>query len=215
MITLAIEAATYTGSVAVIRDGNVLASGNVAMRGEFEERLMPAVAVALESCGVAVARLDRVVCGAGPGSFTSLRIAASIAKGIAMSASIPLHEVSSLALLAASVNVKGGVIMPTLDAMRGQWYVALFRRDGDGTVVETRPSAVASPEDARLLAEAHGATIVGGLAGDSFLPQAAALVSIEQLVGPSVDIRSWEPSYGRLAEAQVKWEAQHGRPLSA
>jgi tRNA threonylcarbamoyladenosine biosynthesis protein TsaB len=32
--------------------------------------------------------------------------------------------------------------------------------------------------------------------------------------GP-VDLERWEPSYGRLAEAQVKWEAAHGRPLKA
>jgi hypothetical protein len=32
--------------------------------------------------------------------------------------------------------------------------------------------------------------------------------------GGVADLASWEPSYGRLAEAQVKWEAEHGRPLA-
>ena len=38
---------------------------------------------------------------------------------------------------------------------------------------------------------------------------------VEKLIEgiPPVDLASWEPAYGRLAEAQVKWEAAHGRPL--
>ena len=99
MITLALEASTYAGSVAVIRDGSVVAERDTAMRGEREERLMPAVADALTAAGVAPNAIDRVVCGAGPGSFTSLRIAAAIAKGLALVAGAPLYPVSSLMLL--------------------------------------------------------------------------------------------------------------------
>src|SRR5689334_9644524 len=104
MISLAIEASTYVGTVAVIRDGNVVAERETAMRGEHEERLMPAVADALGSAGVAPNAIDRVVCGAGPGSFTSLRIAAAIAKGLALSSGASLYPVSSLFLIVAGVR---------------------------------------------------------------------------------------------------------------
>ena len=73
-LTLAIDASTYRGTVAVISGGQVIAAAEVAMRGEREERLMPAVAAALGEARIAVADLGRVVAGAGPGSFTSLRI---------------------------------------------------------------------------------------------------------------------------------------------
>jgi tRNA threonylcarbamoyladenosine biosynthesis protein TsaB len=46
-------------------------------------------------------------------------------------------------------------------------------------------------------------------------PKASAVIHLEACLadaGP-VDLASWEPSYGRLAEAQVRWETQHGRPL--
>jgi tRNA threonylcarbamoyladenosine biosynthesis protein TsaB len=99
MITLALEASTYIGSVAVIRDGAVVAARETAMRGVHEERLMPAVAEALAEAGVAPNAIDRVACGEGPGSFTSLRIAGAIAKGLALSANAPLHPVSSLLLI--------------------------------------------------------------------------------------------------------------------
>ena len=47
-------------------------------------------------------------------------------------------------------------------------------------------------------------------------PHARDIAHLEQLLNASgaVDLARWEPSYGRLAEAQVKWEAAHGRALS-
>ena len=63
MLTLAIEASTYTGSVAIIRDGGVVAERETAMRGEHEERLMPAVADALRSAAVSPNEIERIVCG--------------------------------------------------------------------------------------------------------------------------------------------------------
>ena len=79
MITLALDASTYAGDVAVLIESTVLAEAATAMKGATEERLMPAVADTLARAGVSVRDIDRVVCGAGPGSFTSLRIAGAIA----------------------------------------------------------------------------------------------------------------------------------------
>jgi tRNA threonylcarbamoyladenosine biosynthesis protein TsaB len=70
----------------------IVAERETAMRGVDEERLMPAVVEALEAGAVAPNVIDRVVCGAGPGSFTSLRIAGAIAKGLALTARAPLQS---------------------------------------------------------------------------------------------------------------------------
>src|SRR5580692_4426976 len=83
-ITLVLDASTSIGSVAVLRDRAVVAGGEAVMRGEREERLMPAVAATLGEAGCSVRDVARVICGAGPGSFTSLRVAGAIAKGIVM-----------------------------------------------------------------------------------------------------------------------------------
>src|SRR5918912_3862706 len=107
LLTLALDASTYVGSVAVLRGAELLAEREAAMRGEHEERLLPAVDGALRAAGVVPTSLHRVVCGAGPGSFTSLRIAASIAKGIAVGCGLPLLAVSSLMLAAASIARPG------------------------------------------------------------------------------------------------------------
>src|SRR2546421_4302336 len=62
MITLALDASTYAGSVAVLDDARVLAEADAAMKGAHEERLMPAVAGALGRAGIAPARIERIVC---------------------------------------------------------------------------------------------------------------------------------------------------------
>ena len=104
MITLALDASTHRGSVAVLDDARVLVQSTAAMRGQDREQLMPAVATALREAGAGFHVVERVVCGAGPGSFTSLRIAASIAKGIAVGRAIPLFAISSLALIVFSMR---------------------------------------------------------------------------------------------------------------
>ncbi|HEX2716216.1 MAG TPA: tRNA (adenosine(37)-N6)-threonylcarbamoyltransferase complex dimerization subunit type 1 TsaB [Gemmatimonadaceae bacterium] len=214
-LTIALDASTYTGSVALLRGGVVLASRDAAMRGEREERLLPAVADAMKEAGARPEDIQAVVCGAGPGSFTSLRIAASIAKGVAMASGASFSCVSSLALMVAAAIPVPGRYLAALDAMREELYVSLVEVAAGGIVVAaTRPEVIT----AALLeprATRDDATPLGpGLRIDS-RPQAAALARIAPALVTPVSLASWEPQYGRLAEAQVKWEATHGRPLLA
>ena len=224
VITLVLEAATYAGSVAVLDDGRLVVERSVTMRGREREALMPAVGEALDEYGVPAEQLGRIVCGAGPGSFTSLRIAAAIAKGLALASGAPLVPVSSLALLVASQRVIApGKYLAAIDALRGEHYVALYEVGIDGVIVprgEGEPSLVPtiSLGDEALHREAR---LVGGgmLPAEAVeaVPHARGAAQLISLIDetPAADLAAWEPSYGRLAEAQVKWEAAHGRPLAA
>ncbi|MDQ6831730.1 MAG: tRNA (adenosine(37)-N6)-threonylcarbamoyltransferase complex dimerization subunit type 1 TsaB [Gemmatimonadota bacterium] len=215
MLTLALDAATYTGSVALLHGARVLAQRDVAMRGEREERLMPAVDATLREAGVTVRDLRRIVCGEGPGSFTSLRIAGSIAKGVALGLGVPLYAVSSLWLIVAGASpaLPAGAYLAGLDAMRGDRYVQRIVVESDGGVRETEdPSLISSAAMAEL---AMRERVVGpGLATD-LAPHARGATLLDLDAMRPIDLASWEPRYGRLAEAQVKWEAAHGRPLAA
>jgi tRNA threonylcarbamoyladenosine biosynthesis protein TsaB len=214
MISLAIDASTYRGTVAILRDGSLAVTAETAMRGAHSEGLMPAVASALAAAGIAHASVDRVICGAGPGSFTSLRIAASIAKGIALGANVPLYAVSSLALIVASSQVPAGKYLATLDALRDEWYVGLCVRTNAGTVDEVEQPVRVARADLDRFAASVGATVIGA-ATDGAQPHASGCLGLRDCIertGP-VDLDGWEPAYGRLAEAQVKWEATHGRAL--
>ncbi len=217
MITLALDASTYTGSVAVVRDGALAASGEAAMRGEREERLMPAVAAALREAGVAPADIDLVVCGAGPGSFTSLRIAASIAKGLAFAQDRPLQAVPSLVLMVAALDPlpAHGRYLAVLDALRGEAYVQLVAVDAAGVAAAGEP-ALAALNEVETLAASLAATTVGAGRAIPGAPHARGVIRLAPGNGglAAVDLGGWEPDYGRLAEAQVRWEAAHGRPLT-
>ena len=214
-LTLAIDASTYRGTVAVLAGQNVIATSEVAMRGEREERLMPAIATALGTAGVVVSELTKVVVGAGPGSFTSLRIGAALAKGIAVARGIPIAAMPSLALLVAGTDapVADGRYLAILDAMRGDVYAA---------VVESNDGVVVAVSDERLLprgavaefAHRHEARVVGAGEAVDAMPHARGLARLAASLVRDVSLAAWEPDYGRLAEAQVKWETEHGRSLT-
>ena len=216
MLILALDASTYSGSVALSRDDVVVAEAVAAMRGEHEERLMPAIASVLTSHSVPVDQLDAVACGAGPGSFTSLRIAASIAKGLSAARQIPLVVAPSTLLVAAAATppLATGRYVVALDAMRGDF----FCQDVEVSSSSIRPGE--SWRTSRALLESHaasvGATIIGPTESLKLDPHARGFATLIRLgIATPVELTTWEPEYGRKAEAQVKWEAAHGRELGA
>lgn len=217
MITLALDASTYTGTVAVDRDGRLLAHGRVPMRGEHEERLMPAVADALAGAGVERGGVARIVCGGGPGSFTSLRIAASIAKGLATAWACPLYAVPSLALIVVGAEPAPapGRYLAALDALRGESYVAGYAVDAEGGVAEVMPLRLVPHGEVAAVARSLDARLAGPGQPLDLAPDARGVARLADLIAATgaVDLGSWEPDYGRKAEAQVRWEAAHGRPL--
>ena len=209
--TLALEASTYAGSVAVVRGAGVVFARDVEMRGREEERLMPAVADCIAKLPGGMASVQRVVCGAGPGSFTSLRIAASIAKGICHARGLPLYAVSSLALVVGGSPAakNGGRYMVSLEAMRDEAFAAAIDVGEDGTMPAAAAFRIVARSAVAEEARIAGATVLDGA------PHAASVARMLDSIiqaGP-VDLAAWEPDYGRAAEAQVKWEAAHGRPL--
>jgi tRNA threonylcarbamoyladenosine biosynthesis protein TsaB len=220
VITLVLEASTYAGSTALLDRGVLVDERSVAMRGREHEALMPAVAELLDAQRVGPDAIDRVVCGAGPGSFTSLRIAGAIAKGLALAAVCPLVPVSSLALVVASMDrYTSGRYLAAIDALRGEHYVGLFEVAADGSLHALGPELrVPSAEVLERAASANALAVGPGQPDPgATTPKASGAARIAELLDATAaaDLAGWEPAYGRLAEAQVKWEAVHGRALEA
>jgi tRNA threonylcarbamoyladenosine biosynthesis protein TsaB len=212
MLVLALDASTYMGSVALISGGSIVAESSAVMRGEHEERLMPAIGALLQQNAVAVNEIQAMACGAGPGSFTSLRIAASIAKGLAVSRGIPLLVAPST-LLTADIDLAPGRYVAALDAMRGDWFCQSLTIDGDQRLQPGRAWR-ASRRDLEAEATGLGATVIGPGEASPRQPRAGTFGTLlRQSLASPVDLASWEPDYGRKAEAQVRWEAEHGREL--
>jgi tRNA threonylcarbamoyladenosine biosynthesis protein TsaB len=213
VLTLALEAATSTGSVAILDDGELLAHREIAMRSGAEEHLLPAIESALGEAGATTGDLSRVVCGAGPGSFTSLRVSASLAKGIAFAHALPLFAVPSLALVAGDPSLADGSYIAVIDALRGDVFAGTYLREGDA-VTELAPVRLVARDALAREAAAMHATVIGPEEHPRTPPRAANVVRLGAwLALAPVSLAAWEPDYGRLAEAQVKWEQAHGRPL--
>jgi tRNA threonylcarbamoyl adenosine modification protein YeaZ len=94
-------------------------------------RLQPRIEALLFRAGIGARDLSAIACGRGPGTFTGTRVAVATAKGLALGLDVPIVPVSTLASIAASVPATR-VVLPLLDARRGEVYGALFdTRNGD------------------------------------------------------------------------------------
>lgn len=217
---LMLEASTDQASVALVMDGRVAAERAVPARhaetGMRTEGIVPAIVHCLTEAKITSHDLSGVICSGGPGGFTSLRTAASIAKGICFALRIPLYAVPTLELIVADVARDDGVYVAALDAGREEYYASFVTMAGDA-IASSDPVHVLSADALRHFVADHHAKLVGPVLGHTEVPRAGAIVRLLDHVvadGP-VALETWEPAYGRLAEAQAKWEATHGRPLSA
>lgn len=129
MKLLAIETSTSIASVAVSVSGTLLSEEQGAMR-QHAQVLLPMIERLLHSASVGIAELDGIVFGCGPGSFTGLRIACSVAKGLAYGHDLPLYPASTLAAVAQEAlkhhdGLKADVLS-ILDARMEQIYWCAF-----------------------------------------------------------------------------------------
>ena len=142
MKLLGLDTATSTAGIAILDGDRTLAEARHDTAGRGAD-LLVAIDRLCRDAGIAPAELDAIAIGAGPGSFTGLRIGMATAKGIAFAARSPLWTVSSLAAMAdhelrdgGSYTAPGydGVVCAVLDARRGEFYAGAYRRDAGRTV---------------------------------------------------------------------------------
>ena len=184
-----------------------------------EDQLFPALQHLLALSGMRPPDVGAIVCGEGPGGFTSLRIAAALAKGLAHGAGCPLYAVPSLLLAAASLpDVPAGEYIVHADALRGERYVLPVRRDDGGL---WRPAGAAVRMAAEMLQSAVPAAQRLAVLSSPFDEDLALCMPAAECLSAAhgewrdrpIELNGWEPLYGRLAEAQVKWEERYGISL--
>ena len=219
MLILGIESSTLTASAAVVKDGAVLAADDVPAP-THSDVLLVTIDRVMKQAGVAPVELTAVAVGAGPGSFTGLRIGMSTAKGIAFAAGTPLYAISSLAALAQDAAAAGaqGVIVPAMDARRGELYVGFYRADGTQLAPDRviAPAELAAAIDA--LRDGGPAIVLGdGLAAHALsvtapivarpdlraTPSALAVATIASRGGHADALLDGAPRYIRPAEAEI------------
>ncbi|NKI36316.1 tRNA (adenosine(37)-N6)-threonylcarbamoyltransferase complex dimerization subunit type 1 TsaB [Wenzhouxiangella sp. XN79A] len=139
MNRLAIETAFETCSVALDCGGEVRSRAMTEPRAHGR-RLLPFIDELLAEAGLGYPDLDALVVDRGPGSFTSLRIGLGVAQGLALAHDLPVHPVSSLAMIAAAGRDPEGParVLAAMDARMGEIYAAVFRFGDDRPVLEGR-----------------------------------------------------------------------------
>jgi tRNA threonylcarbamoyladenosine biosynthesis protein TsaB len=115
-------------------------------------RILPLIGELLDANGTTLARLGGIAYGAGPGSFTGVRIACGVAQGLAFGADLRVYGVPTLGALAQAAWRSSGArrVAACLDARMREVYVAAYVRDGNGWTLASgpavcRPDAVALP----------------------------------------------------------------------
>jgi tRNA threonylcarbamoyladenosine biosynthesis protein TsaB len=136
MKLLAIDTSSLACSVALDLDGGIIERHEEQER-EHTRLLVPMIRELLEEAGLESTGLDAIVLGNGPGSFIGMRIAASVAQGLAHGAGIRIVPVSSLAAVAIEVFHRGEAaeVVVAQDAHMGEVYLGAWRR-GDRPLPE-------------------------------------------------------------------------------
>ena len=188
MKILALETAVDPGSVALWFDGVVLARTCPADLSN-SAALLPVAEELLRVQGLGFADLDGVAFGAGPGSFTGLRVACGVAQGLAVARDLPLLGIGSLEAMAAASG--GARVLVALDARMGEVYYGVFV-DGRqvGEIGVYAPDAVPLPESSGWLACGNGLT---------------AYPALRERLAACVD--AWKPEVIPHAEAVLRLAA--------
>src|SRR5947199_3873997 len=127
-LLLALDTSTSTASVALF-DGQRVVSESTWLAGrEHSTRLLVEVQIALERVGKHAEDVTGLVVARGPGSFTGVRVALSVAKGMAAGLQIPVWGVSSLDVLAFAADEVDLPVRPVVDAGPGRYAPALYVR---------------------------------------------------------------------------------------
>jgi tRNA threonylcarbamoyladenosine biosynthesis protein TsaB len=179
-LILAIETATATARVAILDGGGVVRAAREETAERHSANLLRLCDLVLRDVGVAPAALAAIACGAGPGSFTGLRVGLAVGKGLALPSGRPFLLVSSLATLALDIfeagragdvgdlgdpDVEAGatvIAAPCIDAGKGQIYAGFFRADAARLVVPLADEWVLDPGALAAAAPPEGALWVAG-----------------------------------------------------
>lgn len=137
MNLLAIDTATESCSAALSVDGKIIERSELAPR-RHAELILPMIESLLAEASLSRRDLCGIAVGRGPGAFTGVRLAISVAQGLALGLDVPVVPVSSLAALALDAPDdaahRDNNILAVIDARMGEVYAGAFRHSGDGLV---------------------------------------------------------------------------------
>jgi len=238
MIVLAVESATDLAGVALADDAGVLAQASSSRGRRHAESIAPAVEFVCRRAALALSDVDAVAVDVGPGLFTGLRVGVATAKALAFALEVPVVTATSLEVIAYAVAAggigPGRLVVPVVDARRGEVFWGRFRVGPDGAepvgeLVRQEPEdlvralaaagepIVVAGDGARryraLLEPLPGVTVAGASFDQPPVAVLAALGVTRATAGVVHDAAAVLPTYLRDADTRIKWERRARRPV--
>jgi tRNA threonylcarbamoyladenosine biosynthesis protein TsaB len=231
MLTLALECATKTVGIALLKEEEVQAELYLSLGRHHAEVLLPAIDRLLLLAGLTPKDLDLLACTVGPGSFTGLRIGVSTVKGLALATGRPIVGVSTLEVLAQNAIPSSHLICPMLDARKNQVYTGLYRMGPDTLPIAVRPEALTDVaqflqklDQEEIIFLGDGAirheqliretgknrTILSKYGRQRLMAYAVGLIGLQRYRnGNIVNPLTFSPRYFRLSEAETNCAPLH------
>lgn len=198
MLLLAVDTASRTGGLAVLRDGRLAGEISTTSEETYSSRLFRHLGFLLRELKLETRDFDLFAVNAGPGSFTGLRVGLAAVKAWAEVFAKPVVAVSGLEAVAAQVlpASRDSLVAPVLDAHRGQLYAGLYTLSGSGRVPR-EPEQVCTAEE--------------------FLGQLSARAANERIhfISPNPDVLKPALDHWNAASASISREIDAASPALA
>lgn len=229
VLILSLDTSSPSGSVAVLREQALI--GVISTRGEenYSSRMFRHLEFLLNDLSLKLEQFDLFAVSAGPGSFTGLRVGLTAAKGWAEVYGKPVAGVSTLEAVAVQSCGATPIVVPVLDARRGQVYFGLYRSTDAGLALDGGEYVVTPDEFAAKLSEMAKGTAITIATPDAEVisllalhlePAAAPIEIVSSVLAPFIgrigyaqalrgevtDALALDANYVRRTDAEMQWK---------
>ena len=207
MLVLAIDSSSSTATCALVSEKGVLGEINLNDKKQHSVLLMDLIDDLLKYNNLKIKDLDGFAISEGPGSFTGLRIGMATVKGLSFGSKKPSVCISSLDALAYNISGFNGIICPIIDALRGNVYASLYKKEGEELISLSEKECISLTDLIEKIKEA--------LPNCSFAPSHSSYpraASVGELglrlleSGVSHDLNTYAPIYLRKSQAEREYE---------
>jgi tRNA threonylcarbamoyladenosine biosynthesis protein TsaB len=227
LLMLSLDTATLVSTVALATEDKVIAEFTLQTTKTHSEKLMPTIDMLCQFAGVQASDIEAIAVSTGPGSFTGLRIGLATAKALSYANSLPLIGVPTLMGLAYNFSSSSCLIVPVLDAQKGNVYHASYRFE-QGKLNEIQAVNVMAAADLCHELEELGQSVILVGEATSIVMESAKETTLLQVAEPHLlmpraasiaqaafktfeagqvaDAMTLTPVYVRRSEAEVLWE---------
>ncbi len=196
MKILGIDSSIPRGSVALLKNKRILAQANIQGNSTYSDQILGVVDRVLVETGTNLEGIDGFCLTVGPGSFTGLRVGASLVKGLVLATEKPFVGVGTLEAIALLGTPTKNQICAILDARKKEVYSARFRLT-EGTLERLSPDRAMPPE--QLCQEVTEPTVFVGSGLDTYSDLLSSRLGNKFLLAPKKNTSTVAACAARLA----------------